>query len=88
MDEKVWVTREVDQGTSFYVRIRLGRADSVEVPELGNQNLVKNEPVAAPVDVKLGERYPLQIVVAEDNAANQRVLMVMLRLGGTFYRKW
>lgn len=84
MGGKVWVKSEVDQGTSFYVRIRFERAVDAELPALGDENLEKSIPVETPVDVKIGERYPMNIVVAEDNTANQRVLMVMLkRLGWT-----
>ena len=77
MGGKVWATSRVARGSSFYARIQVAEVDldksvtpqrgvSVLKPDLGASK-------------KLGETLPLKIVVAEDNRANQRVMMMLLR---------
>ncbi|MGJ8638043.1 MAG: response regulator [Opitutaceae bacterium] len=59
------------------------RSDS-PIPSQSKSVSLGTSPVEATRDskepgAKIGNRCPLKIVVAEDNAANQRVLMIMLR---------
>lgn len=78
MDGRVWATSTLGEGSSFFVQLKLRMALSDIASPPPNQS----ESSKKVSDLKIGERYPLSIVVAEDNAANQRVLMIMLkRLG-------
>jgi len=78
MDGRVWATSTLGEGSSFFVQLKLRMALSDIASPPPNQS----ESSKKVSDLKIGERYPLRIVVAEDNAANQRVLMIMLkRLG-------
>lgn len=78
MDGRVWATSTLGEGSSFFVQLKLRMALSDIASPPPNQS-ESSKKVSI---LKIGERYPLRIVVAEDNAANQRVLMIMLkRLG-------
>ncbi len=83
MGGRVWATSKAGTGSSFFTRIQLKtvlNAEVTEVAEVAPEKTAAALPVNA--DAKPGEVYPLRIAVAEDNAANQRVLMIMLkRLG-------
>jgi signal transduction histidine kinase len=83
MGGKIWVTSIEGQGSSFHVRLPLPVSTEVTLPVA---NVEKASPKRSTIEnhEKPGDRYPLRIAVAEDNAANQRVLMIMLkRLGWT-----
>ena len=77
MGGKVWATSRVARGSSFYARIQLAEVDldKSATPQRG-VSVLKPDLEASK---KLGETLPLKIVVAEDNRANQRVMMMMLR---------
>lgn len=88
MGGKVWASSHVGKGSSFYTRINVSSADQnysgtpIHIPV--EPPATKVEPQAltkAKVDAakKPGDLLPLRIAVAEDNKANQRVLMMMLR---------
>lgn len=83
MGGKVWASSRVGKGSSFFTRIQVTVVDGHGSVTPGHIPL-KQEEVDEPVELeaspqKPGERLPLKITVAEDNHANQRVLMIMLR---------
>jgi CheY-like chemotaxis protein len=77
MGGKVWATSRVARGSSFYARIQVAEVDLDKsvTPQRG----VSTHKPDLETSKKLGETLPLKIVVAEDNRANQRVMMMMLR---------
>ncbi len=78
MGGKVWATSLPEEGSSFFARVRfevVSMKDSrapMPVPEPEQV-----EPEAKPA--LPAESLPLKIAIAEDNKANQRVIMIMLR---------
>lgn len=78
MGGKVWATSLPDEGSSIFARVRfdvVSMKDSrapMPVPEPEQV-----EPAAEPA--LPAESLPLKIAIAEDNKANQRVIMIMLR---------
>jgi signal transduction histidine kinase/ActR/RegA family two-component response regulator len=90
MGGKVWASSLPDEGSSFFSRVRFEVVDFVD-----NSPLMKplmrpkvKEPAAAskfmatnpaPASNNADDSSPIKIAVAEDNRANQRVIMVMLR---------
>ncbi|MGJ8649426.1 MAG: ATP-binding protein [Opitutaceae bacterium] len=82
MGGRVWVTSKEGEGTSFFTRLPLKISTQVEPEIPAKEAKVVKVLDTGDSDAKPGELYPLTIAVAEDNAANQRVLMIMLkRLG-------
>jgi CheY-like chemotaxis protein len=77
MGGKVWATSRVARGSSFYARIQVAEVDldRSATPQRG----VSTHKPDLETSKKLGETLPLKIVVAEDNRANQRVMMMLLR---------
>jgi signal transduction histidine kinase len=81
MGGKVWATSIPNEGSSFYSRV------CFEVVKMKDSK--STMPAEGPIKEKLkafgsiadvpGESLPLKIAVAEDNKANQRVIMIMLR---------
>jgi signal transduction histidine kinase/ActR/RegA family two-component response regulator len=88
MGGKAWATSLPGEGSSFFSRVRL---ETVSLQDALASEPVENPPPATPPRTKAkanselpAEKLPLKIVVAEDNMANQRVIMIMLRrLGWT-----
>ncbi|MDQ8194238.1 ATP-binding protein [Coraliomargarita sp. SDUM461004] len=82
MGGKVWATSLPDEGSCFFSRVQFEIVSLKETrPPIPN---VSQEPVAQPESASetvniMAERLPLRIAVAEDNLANQRVIMIMLR---------
>ncbi len=82
MSGKVWAMSRVGKGSSFYARIQVsvvderGNVTPGHIP-LKQKTVVPEVPDA--LSQKPGDKLPLKITVAEDNYANQRVLMMMLR---------
>ena len=84
MDGKVWATSLPREGSSFFSRVRVDvvamrdcRSLSSEFEKqkvISSDSINKEEVTGKPAD-----SLPLKIAVAEDNIANQRVIMVMLR---------
>jgi len=84
MGGKVWATSQLHKGSSFFSRVR------VDVVSMGD-----TRPLSSDFDKqkvfsadsknnkeesdKPADSLPLKIAVAEDNMANQRVIMIMLR---------
>jgi len=87
MGGRVWATSEEGQGSSFFTRIRIeAQGDDLSdssppMPESAEDGAGsgRKPDSAAGNDSKPGDFKPLSIMVAEDNHANQRVLMIMLR---------
>jgi len=81
MRGKVWATSRVGKGSSFFARI------PVEVVEQSENLTPGSMPLKQPRVIepqtrsrqKLGDEIPLKIAIAEDNQANQRLLVMMLR---------
>ncbi|PXA03950.1 hybrid sensor histidine kinase/response regulator [Coraliomargarita sinensis] len=73
MGGKIWATSLPGEGSSFYTRLRVGE--------------VSKQETAPPIPQKNGsqeslDRSRLEVIIAEDNLANQRVISLMLkRLG-------
>ncbi|MFP4069270.1 MAG: ATP-binding protein [Verrucomicrobiota bacterium] len=95
MGGRIWATSVEGEGSSFFTRITVGIAaedpsevtsgaaapvegadasESEAAPRKGPQSESAESPKKKP-----GDENPLKILVAEDNRANQRVLMIMLR---------
>ena len=92
MGGKVWAASRVGKGSSFYTRIQVTVVDGHEsvtpgriplkpaaVGSVGKGPRPQKPGPEEPSPQKPGEKLPLKITVAEDNYANQRVLMIMLR---------
>lgn len=83
MGGKVWATSRVGKGSSFYTRIQVRVVDGRDRATPGHIPLKSQEAAVVtakePRRQKSGDQLPLKIAVAEDNLANQRVLMMMLR---------
>ena len=75
MGGKVWATSRVARGSSFYARIQVAEVDLDK--SVTPQKAVSTQKADLKASKKLGETLPLKIVVAEDNRANQRVMMMM-----------
>lgn len=69
MGGQIWATSHYDQGSSFYTRLRLQVAKNKE--EIADKPLQKGQPAV--------DKSKLKVVIAEDNPANQRVIVLMLR---------
>jgi len=86
MGGKVWATSLPGEGSSFFSRVRVGIVSLKEsrspipvvVPPAEAPPAEAPKPLQGHSD-KPGESLPLKIAVAEDNMANQRVIMIMLR---------
>lgn len=88
MGGKVWATSRVGKGSNFYTRIQVKVADLKDNVTPGHIPLNQQQTVEPearkprppePRPQKPGDQLPLKIAIAEDNHANQRVLMMMLR---------
>ena len=84
MGGKVWATSQLRKGSSFFSRVR------VDIVSMGSTRPLSSEFDKQKVfsdesknnkeeSDKPADSLPLKIAVAEDNMANQRVIMIMLR---------
>jgi signal transduction histidine kinase/CheY-like chemotaxis protein len=81
MRGKVWATSRVAKGSSFFARIPVEVVEQSENLTPGSMPLKQSrmpEPEARSRQ-QLGDEIPLKIAIAEDNQANQRLLVMMLR---------
>lgn len=80
MGGKVWATSLPGEGSSFFSRVRFGISDAKDSRAPVPASVVEKAPKQAAAKVDLpADKLPLKIAVAEDNKANQRVIMIMLR---------
>jgi signal transduction histidine kinase/ActR/RegA family two-component response regulator len=84
MGGKVWATSQLHMGSSFFSRIRVDVVSMRDTPPLSSefdkQKVISTESRNNKQESdKPADSLPLKIAVAEDNMANQRVIMIMLR---------
>ena len=74
MGGKVWATSLPGEGSNFYARLRVGKAAGGDThTPIPLENAISSTSL---------DKFSLKAIVAEDNAANQRVITLMLkRLG-------
>lgn len=87
MAGSVWATSQEGEGSSFFTQLKFQAVDAsawatpAHIPSSGNKGESQLDEVSG-ASGEISEAIPLRIAVAEDNKANQRVLMMMLRRMG------
>ena len=84
MGGKVWATSQLHKGSSFFSRVRVDVASMGDARPLSSdfdkqKVFSANSKNNKEESDKPADSLPLKIAVAEDNMANQRVIMIMLR---------
>ena len=84
MGGKVWATSVLREGSSFFSRVRVDIVEMRDAHPLSseseNAKVISSGTINNKVESdKPADSLPLKIAVAEDNMANQRVIMIMLR---------
>ena len=67
-----WLPTSDSQGSTFYFAIDL-------FPSFSTPQTTKLDSSALPIDAKMGEQFPLRVLLVEDNLFNQKIALLTLK---------